>query len=84
MNMENRIQINSLGLPEFALIVGSRALMGVGVGLLMADRISLNRRRKIGWSLLGLGIATALPLAADVLGRRLTITSGNRDTVVPH
>jgi hypothetical protein len=60
-----------LPLPELGLIVGTRAALGFGLGLLLADRMSDEQRKTLGWSLLLVGILTTFPLAADVLGHRL-------------
>ena len=54
-------------LPELGLIAGTRALLGVGVGLLLADRIAPEQRRAVGWTLLIVGALTTVPLAAEVL-----------------
>jgi len=59
-------------LPELALIAGTRALLGAGVGLLLAGRLSEDQRRAVGWTLLAVGAATTLPLAYDVLGNSRT------------
>jgi len=56
-------------LPELALIAGTRAALGAGIGLLLADRLSPEQRRAIGWTLLLFGAATTVPLAIEVLGR---------------
>jgi hypothetical protein len=57
-------------LPELGLIAGTRALLGAGVGLLVADRLSKDQRRAVGWTLLGIGVLTTFPLAAQVIFRR--------------
>jgi hypothetical protein len=54
-----------------ALIVGTRAALGFGLGLLVADHLTDDHRRRLGWSLVMAGILSTFPLAADVLGRRL-------------
>ncbi|HEX4589645.1 MAG TPA: hypothetical protein VH120_06930 [Gemmataceae bacterium] len=59
-------------LPEFGLIVGTRAALGFGLGLLLADRLSDEQRKALGWALVLAGVLSTFPLAADVLGRRLT------------
>jgi hypothetical protein len=56
-------------LPELALIAGTRAALGAGLGLLLADHMEPGARRAIGWSLVALGVASTVPLAADVLGK---------------
>ena len=59
-----------LRLPELALLAGTRALLGAGIGLLAAGRLSDLRRRDIGWTLVAIGVLTTLPLAMMVLDRR--------------
>ena len=50
-----------LGLPTFAFVVGTRVALGVGVGLLVSERLSADRRRVIGGSLVALGAAATIP-----------------------
>jgi len=60
-------------LPELALIAGTRAALGAGLGLLLADRLPEGQRRAVGWTLLLVGALSTIPLAFEVLGgRRLT------------
>jgi hypothetical protein len=60
-----------LPIPEIALIAGTRAALGFGLGLLLADRFSAEQRKAVGWSLALIGIMTTLPLAWEVFGRRV-------------
>lgn len=57
-------------LPELALIAGTRALAGAGVGLLLANRLSESERRTVGWGLLTFGVLSTVPLAWEVFGKR--------------
>jgi hypothetical protein len=57
-------------LPELALVGGTRAALGAGVGLLLADRLSTEQRRAVGWTLCIVGLLTTIPLAFEVLGAR--------------
>jgi hypothetical protein len=57
-----------ISLPELALLAGTRAAIGAGLGLLLADRLPDDRRKAVGWTLLLVGAATTIPLAFDVLG----------------
>ena len=59
-----------LTLPELFLIAGTRVALGAGVGLLLADRLSDERRRAVGWTLLGIGALSTIPLAGSVLRRQ--------------
>ena len=56
-------------LPELALLVGTRAVLGAGVGLLLADRLPEGQRKAAGWMLLLVGVVTTIPLAFEVLGK---------------
>ncbi|HWT20896.1 MAG TPA: hypothetical protein VN280_18495 [Variovorax sp.] len=57
-------------LPELALLAGTRGALGVGVGLLLSDRLSEEQRKNIGWTLVAVGVLTTIPLAAMLFGRR--------------
>ncbi len=59
-----------LTLPEIALIAGTRGMLGAGAGLLLADRLTAEQRRAIGWTLLIIGAISTIPLAAEVMGKR--------------
>ena len=51
------------------MIAGTRAALGAGVGLLLADHLSAEQRRAVGWTLLAVGVVSTVPLAAGVLFR---------------
>lgn len=59
-----------LTLPEVALIAGTRGMLGAGVALLLADRLSAEQRKAVGWTLFLIGAISTIPLAANVLGKR--------------
>ncbi|HXG63740.1 MAG TPA: hypothetical protein VNO70_01450 [Blastocatellia bacterium] len=59
-----------LTIPDIALIGGTRALMGAGLGLLLADKLNDDQRRAVGWTLLLVGAITTVPLALKVVGQR--------------
>ena len=61
---------SELTLPEIALIAGTRGMIGAGAGLLLADRLSNDQRKSIGWTLLIIGAISTIPLAIDVLSKR--------------
>jgi hypothetical protein len=60
----------TLTLPEIALLAGTRAALGAGIALLLADKLSLERRQAIGWTLFAVGLLTTIPLAVEVFGKR--------------
>ena len=55
-------------LPELVLVAGTRAALGAGLGLLLADRLSQEQRRAIGWTLFLVGALSTVPLAFEVFG----------------
>jgi uncharacterized membrane protein YfcA len=61
----------TITLPRLGLIAGTRAALGAGAGLLLADRLPPDQRRAVGWTLVAVGVLTTFPLAADfLLGQR--------------
>lgn len=63
-----------LTVPQIAFIAGTRAALGVGAGLLASSRIAEPRRRMLGLALIAFGLATTIPAARRVLGRRASLT----------
>ena len=59
-----------LKLPTFGFVVATRALLGVGIGLLLSERLSADRRRAVGLTLVGIGAVTTVPALAAVLRAR--------------
>lgn len=67
-----------LSLPTFGFVVATRAALGVGIGLLMSDRIPRFRRRRVGMALVALGAATTVPAVLALReGRRRVATSSS-------
>jgi len=56
-----------LSLPTFGFVVATRAALGVGIGLLIADRLPASKRRATGAALVALGAATTIPAAVAVV-----------------
>jgi hypothetical protein len=55
-----------VSIPEIGLIAGTRAMLGAGLGLLLAERMSESQRRAIGWTLFFVGLFTTIPLVLEV------------------
>jgi hypothetical protein len=55
--------------PELALIAGTRGMLGAGIGLLAAGRLSNDQRRVVGRVLLTIGAITTIPLAFQIFHR---------------
>jgi hypothetical protein len=67
-------------LPELILVAGTRAALGAGLGLLLADRLSADQRRAVGWTLFLVGVVSTIPLAFEVIGgHRLTASAEWRE-----
>jgi len=68
-------------LPELGLIAMTRGVAGVGLGLLLAGRLSDDQRRALGWGMFLVGAATTVPLALEVFGKnhRRTESVGRAD-----
>ena len=64
-------------LPELALVAGTRVVLGAGLGLLLADWLSTEERRAVGWTLFGIGALITVPLAIEVLGQREGLTDAH-------
>jgi len=60
----------TLTIPEIVLIGGTRAALGAGLALLLADKLDRKQRRAVGWTLFMIGVATTIPLALEVLGKK--------------
>ena len=64
-----RMKQKTLTIPEIILIAGTRAALGAGVGLLISDKLNKDQRRGAGWALLGVGLASSIPLALEIVGK---------------
>jgi hypothetical protein len=65
-----------LDLPTFGFVVSTRAALGAGIGLLLADKLSTARRRILGTLLVAAGAVTTIPAAISVI--RSVRRSGRR------
>ncbi|HWY69309.1 MAG TPA: hypothetical protein VNX88_11620 [Terriglobales bacterium] len=68
--MERRLSV-----PDLILIAGTRVAFGIGIGLLISDRLNRDQRRAAGLALVGVGAATTIPLAISVIGKKGDVTS---------
>jgi hypothetical protein len=59
-----------LTIPELGMIAGTRAALGGGAALLLADRLCKEERRAIGWTLFLIGAISTIPLGILALSRR--------------
>jgi hypothetical protein len=70
------MQRRPLSLPEIGLIAGTRAALGAGIGLLIADRLEPEARRAVGWTLFAVGAITTVPILAQLLSTPKEIYDG--------
>jgi hypothetical protein len=56
-------------LHELAFVAATRGIAGIGIGLLLSEQLKPEARRAVGWTLLGLGALTTVPLAVSVFRR---------------
>lgn len=59
-----------LPVAEVGLIAATRAMLGVGIGLLVGDRLSHSRRTNVGRTLVAIGALSTIPLARDIFSNR--------------
>ena len=59
-----------LTIAEIMLIAGTRVALGVGIGLLVSNRLNDDQRKAAGIALAVVGGLTSIPLALNVLRRK--------------
>ena len=64
------MQERRVSVPELFLVAATRGMLGLGAGLLLADRIDRDHRTLVGGVLVAIGALSTIPLALRVLGRR--------------
>jgi hypothetical protein len=57
----------TLTIPQLMAVIGTRAMLGAGIGLLVADRLAPGRRKTVGGLLAAIGVVTTPFLARNVL-----------------
>jgi hypothetical protein len=63
---EGHMREHSVTLPELALIAGTRGMFGLGLGLLISERLGSHQRRSVGWTLLLAGALSTIPIAVQL------------------
>jgi hypothetical protein len=59
-----------LSRPELAFIIATRAMLGAGIALLLADRLTAERRKAVGATLAVVGLLTTIPAVCAIFGKR--------------
>jgi len=63
-----------LNLSDILLIGATRGMLGAGIGLLAAGKLSGEQRRAVGRTLVLVGALTTIPLAMRVFGQKPQVT----------
>jgi hypothetical protein len=61
-----------LPVPEIGILAVTRAMLGAGVGLMVAEKLSERQRRVIGRTLFLIGVFSTIPLVKDIARRMHT------------
>jgi Na+-driven multidrug efflux pump len=74
-----RFAMNNLILspPKFGFVVATRVALALGIGLLISQRLSEGRRRRVGRTLVTIGALATIP-AAIFVARSLKTPGGRR------
>jgi hypothetical protein len=71
----------SLTIPEIIMIGGTRIALGVGVGLILADKLDNSKRKGAGWALLAVGVLTTIPIVLNVFSKGASLASASGNSV---
>jgi hypothetical protein len=69
-----------ISVPEIGLIAMTRAALGVGIGLLVSERIGGSMRRGVGWALVVTGALSTIPLVVDVFRKARSAETAGTNT----
>ena len=62
--------LKTLTVPQIAIIAATRGALGFGAGLLLADKFNQSKRKTLGWSLFLAGLASTIPIAMHIFGKK--------------
>ena len=62
--------MKSLTVPQIALIAATRGAIGLGAGLLLANKFNQSKRKTLGWSLFLSGLASTIPIAMHLFRKK--------------
>ena len=64
-----KLKERKVTIPELILIGSTRVALGLGIGLLIKDKLNKDQRQAAGLALLIVGAVTTIPLAIEVLSK---------------
>lgn len=59
----------SISFPELGILAATRGMIGAGIGLLLANRMSREKRRAVGLPLFIVGALSTIPIAMHLFGK---------------
>ena len=65
-----KLKERKVTISELMLIGGTRVALGLGIGLLIRDKLNKDQRKAAGLALLIVGAVTTIPLAIEVLSKK--------------
>src|SRR5690242_13900305 len=77
MNFDKPILMN---LSEIEFLAATRAMLGLGIGLLVARHLDRKRREAVGATLLAIGAVSTVPLAVSIFGKLGAFSKHSADT----
>jgi hypothetical protein len=60
----------TLPLPLLGAIAATRGMLGAGIGMLLGPRLPASKRKVVALTLVGVGIASTIPLAWTVFNSK--------------
>lgn len=63
MKMTKKVSI-----PELAALAATRVAGGAGLAMLLAPKLGKTARKRLGWTLLGVGVLSSIPLGMKIFG----------------
>jgi hypothetical protein len=73
-----RMKETNLSLPLLGLVGATRALIGFGLGLLLAERIRRRNRMRLGAALFGAGLLSTIPIGITIARGRFSNAKSER------
>lgn len=64
-----------LNIADIIMLAATRGMLGAGIGLLVAGKLSDDQRRAVGRTLVAVGAVTTIPLAMRIFGQHETPAS---------
>lgn len=52
------------------MVASTRVALGAGIGILLSDRLNKDWRKGLGWTLLGIGLLSTVPIVINIVRKR--------------